>query len=228
MAFSCPVDIEDWRLRNRVPVSPGKLERWLIRLPLPKDGPSGVGWERESVEAAVTDLFARWQSLFRTGRPHVVAFSESPNQFLPGLAVRPGTLPDKFSVRNRERPEVYALVEVQIAGSQTSVPWPTFRTTRKPEPNGERLHPFCPRDVDAFLVAASDEPEEGEEGFDLQPSRDVSPIPDGGLPDFSEPVRDAGETLRTVAKVVLWGGAALVLWQVWQASQDVRGRIRGK
>lgn len=217
MALGCGgLQLEKWRSENTVQMHPGQSERWLLRLPLAKD--DGDTWERDTVNEAVTSLFREWQKLFRTTEPEVLEFASSPAQ----LAFLPVQRAPQLDINPTQRPAVFAVVGFDYRGKPARVPWPTFRQTRKPDPGAsKRFDPLCPIRVDAFLVAAG-EPAEAMGGEVLAPpDRQVEPgsgFP--GLPDMSG-------TFRTAAKVVLWGGAAVILWQLYSAAQDVRGRLRG-
>lgn len=227
MALGCgKLDLAAWRARNRVRVHPGEAERWVIALPLAPDLPEAPHWSKAEVQSAITRLFGEWQTLFRSTEPRVISYGETaPAVPMPQFI---GGLPDKPSVR-AGRPGPLVLVEVQILGDKIHVPWPTFRSTRKPdEETGERFDPLCPVNVDAYLLGAST-PVAGDSSPEALPPPDREVLPGSGLPgvpDLSEPVREAGRTLATVAKVALWAGAGLLLWQLWGATQDARSRIR--
>ncbi len=231
---------EDWSKRVLIPVFPGLVNRWLIatnRGPVDEKLTEQV---KEKLDIAAFRWLAAQGPFFgfsnlptdasRELRDlptnvvdwNVVAVSGNPLKAAPkgadGKPLKPvagmKNIPQKPP--GLIKPDTkFLLVEFRYTGAETQKPWPFG----DPQPLV-----FCPEDADIMPVAVYSA---------LQPSQ-AKPVKEVRRPvdDLLDNVFGPGkrpqplQKLDTVMNVVLWGGAAIILGQLFLITRDARRGAR--
>lgn len=185
--LDCTPAIEPGEL-PRVPLFPGKRQRWLVSYRVRPDATEG---ERGQ---ALTELFRAWLPLFPgpIGPPAVVSPEDGPTSSL----VQPPVL-------TRRGPITTTAVEFDYMGPPGTVRWPTFVARRR-----ERIDPLCPVDpVDAILLAVAAPEREAED-----PSEGLAPAPGINDDPLGLQLNIDTDKLGRQVKVALFivGGAAVL------------------
>ncbi len=225
--LSCEKDFDEWKAENRLPMFPGKVQRWVVAT---RRGPVEGTLTEKRIEFIGNDVF-RWLATqgpafgLASAKTEQAALKKLPvnikrfnvlrvsdNPLEAGFGGKPlhGFGPLTFKPPIIKSDTKFVAIEFLYTGEKSSVPWPFG------DPNPIL---FCPEDADiipvgvwkAIPVSQAVPPPPRKTPFeDLFP--DLNP---GDLPNP-----------KTVLNVALWGSAAIILWQVFATSQDMSRRFR--
>lgn len=167
----------------RMPLFPGKRQKWLIVL---RARPDITEDEREEM---VRGLFQRWLPLFPgpIGEPEVLDLDDTPASSI--------VQPPKLGFRG---PSDTVGVAFDYMGTETEMRWPTFVARRR-----ERIEALCPMAPTDSMPIAVVEPEDDAEGDEA-----LEPRPNPNAPDPFD--LGIGPIDPTKFKLALGGSALLV------------------
>jgi hypothetical protein len=152
------VDVEEWRRTNRVPVFPGKINRWILVRTL-RDDPTP-----DDLRTTLAAVFVKWfegtlldpaltyNDTTRSGTADLIKLERATRERLSftNLARRREELPGALPTL-RSGPHVWLEVTFAYRGQQTDIPWPV-RTGAMVQLDSSAQ---CPVDADWILDSAA-------------------------------------------------------------------------
>lgn len=233
--FTCEgMSADQWRSQVFIPVFPGMVNRWIVatnRGPVDKPLTDKVK-EQIDIEAfrwmagqgpafGFSNLPTKQSRELRelpvnVQNWNILGVSDSPLKLAPkgpdGKRLKPlkgfTSLPFKPPIIKADTK--FLMLEFLYSGLERQKPWPFG----DPQPIV-----FCPEDADIMPVAVY----KPLAPADAAPVKDVRRPVDDLLDRVPNPLRRPLERFDTMTKVVIWGGAAIVLTQLFLLTRDVRG-----
>lgn len=235
--FTCDnMSGKEWADKVFIPMFPGMVNRWLIATNRgPVDKPL-TDKTKEQLDVAAFRWLASQGPFFgfsnlptKASRElrdlpvnvedwNVVAVGSNPLKVAPkgadGKRLKPVKGMSKLPLKPPEliKPDTkFLLIEFRYTGLENEKPWPFG----DPQPIV-----FCPEDANIMPVAVYSPLKPA----DAQPVKPVRRPIDDLLDDIPNPFRKPLKRLDTMSAVVIYGGAAILLTQLFLLTRDVRGK----
>lgn len=236
MIFTCEQNSAQYKERNRAPLFPGQVQRWLVVTKQAGENPT-----EEDVRNAIASWFnytlpefglSRFGNAERgiltpnVERLNVIRVSRTPFNVPGGKLLRTAEqLDPPLRLTSEESdPAIWVELEFLYTGDAREMPWPWAATGFLACP--ENAVTELSEVYDSLSKVAAHpvgEPLPGDGRIPFPEPPDVTDIPQPTAPEG--PFHETQQQLRTAAKVVIWGGAAVALYYVLRTAQDVRGRV---
>lgn len=234
--FSCDtMSADQWREQVFIPMFPNMVNRWLIATNRGPVSEKLTDKTKEQLDiAAYRWLAAQGPAFGFSNVPtegahlkslpvnvtdwNVVAVSGNPLKAAPkgadGKRLKPVKGMSKLPLKPPEliKPDTkFLLVEFRYVGAEREKPWPFG----DPQPMV-----FCPEDANIMPVAVYSPLKPSQ----AKPVKKVRRPVDDLLDELPNPLRKPLKRLDTMSAVVIYGGAAILLTQLFLLTRDVRGK----